>query len=203
MKRVSLVFALLAAAAASARAAPRVSDPDWPCQQVKVPELSVAALWTGPSVDAYRATWKQDPRIADLAGELSQRRVPLDQAEADIANLAKQAGTEKQAKLLALFAGLFDTLDNERTSVIAGLSRFGHRQKELAAELHGDEDALRAAQANATADDAKVATLTQRLAWDAQVFEQRRQSLSYACEIPDVIEQRLFALSRAIQSQLG
>ena len=53
------------------------------------------------------------------------------------------------------------------------------------------------------ADDAKIAALTQRLTWDAQVFEQRRQSLSYACEIPDVIEQRLFALSRAIQSQLG
>lgn len=203
MKSVPLVLAVLAAATLSARAAPRARDPDWPCQQVKVPELSVAAMWTGPSIDAYRTAWKQDPRIADLAGELSQRRVPIDRAQAEIDDLAKQAGAEKQAKLLALFAGLFDTLGDERASVIAGLSRFGHRQKELAAELHGDEDALRAAQTNATQDDAKIATLTQRLAWDAQVFEQRRQSLSYACEIPDVIEQRLFALARAIQSQLN
>ncbi|MGH7152399.1 MAG: hypothetical protein ACREF3_00620 [Acetobacteraceae bacterium] len=137
---------------------------------MKVPELSVAALWTGPSLDAYRTTWKQDPRIADLAGELSQRRVPVDRAKADIDDLAKQAGAEKQAKLLALFAGLFDTLQDERTSVIAGLSRFGHRQKQLATELHADEDALRAAQTDATPDEAKIATLTQRLTWDAQVF---------------------------------
>jgi hypothetical protein len=25
--------------------------PDWPCSQVKVPEISVAAVWAGPAID--------------------------------------------------------------------------------------------------------------------------------------------------------
>jgi hypothetical protein len=25
--------------------------PDWPCNQIKVPEISVAAVWAGPSID--------------------------------------------------------------------------------------------------------------------------------------------------------
>ena len=25
--------------------------PDWPCNQIKVPEISVTAVWAGPSID--------------------------------------------------------------------------------------------------------------------------------------------------------
>lgn len=202
MKRAMLAAALLAGSVIAAQAAPRPSDPDWPCQQVKVPELSVAALWTGPSIDAYRTTWKQDPAIAELAAELAQRRMPIDKAQTKIDAFAQQAGADKQTKLLMLFTGLFQTLDDQRASVIAGLRRFGARQKQLATELHADEDALRTAQSAETPDEAKVADLTQRLTWDGQVFEQRHQALSYACEVPDKIEQRLFALSRIIQPLL-
>ncbi len=202
MRTVALAFGLLAAAALGARAAPRAVDPDWPCQQVKMPELSVAALWNGPSIEAYQTTWRGDPGVADLAGELSQRRVPIDRADAKIAAFAKQAGADKEAKLLALFAGLFETLNTERASVIAGLDRFGGRQQELAGNLRTETEALRAAQAEATPDQAKVAELTQHVNWDEQVFEFRRQSLRFACDIPNIIEQRLFALARAIQPLL-
>lgn len=203
MKVAALAAALLVGSVIAAQAAPRPSDPDWPCQQVKVAELSVAALWTGPSIDPYRTTWRQDPAIAELAAELAQRRMPISQAQTRIDDFAKQAGADTQTKLLMLFAGLFETLDDQRASVIAGLRRFGARQKELATNLHSDENALRAAQSAATPDEAKISDLTQRLAWDGQVFEQRRQALSYACEVPDKIEQRLFALSRIIQPLLN
>lgn len=203
MKRAMLTAALLAGSVITAQAAPRMTDPDWPCQQVKVPELSVAALWTGPSIDPYRMTWKQDPAIAELAAKVAQRRMPIDKARTKIDDFAQQAGADRQTKLLMLFAGLFQTLDDQRASVIAGLRRFGARQKELAANLHADEDALRAAQSADPPDEAKLSDLTQRLKWDGQVFEQRHQALSYACEVPDKIEQRLFALSRVIQPLLN
>ncbi|MEO8716427.1 MAG: hypothetical protein ABI369_15590 [Acetobacteraceae bacterium] len=196
-------FLLVVLAAFGAHAAPRPTDPDWPCQQVKVADVSVAALWSGPPIEAYRKTWQQDPLVATWVGELSPRRVPMEQATTRIEAIAKQEGAEKRAKLVALFAGLFDTLDSERASVVAGLSRFGKRQKELAANLRGEEEALRAAQSSATPDDAKVTELTQRLAWDAEVFESRRQSLSFACDVPNAIEQRMFALARVIQPLLN
>ena len=46
-------------------AAPPNADPNWPCQQIKVPELSVAAMWTGPPIDPYFATWAEDPSVAN------------------------------------------------------------------------------------------------------------------------------------------
>ena len=203
MKTRFLALALTIAAGSAQAAYQRNTDPNWPCQQIKVPDLSVAAVWTGPSLDAARATWSSDPQIADLARRLSQRRVPLDQAETEVAAFAKQAGSDRQAKLVALFAGLFDILDQQRASVIAGLDRFGERQKVLAANLRSEGEALRALQSGTDPDPAKTAELTQQITWDTQIFEERRQSLSFACDVPNAIEQRLFGLARAIQQALG
>ncbi len=190
-------------AIASAHAAPPgAQDPDWPCMQIKVPELSVASVWAGPPIDAYRATWSSDPEIADLASRLMQRRLSLVEAQADITAFAQNAGSERQPKLLALFAGVFDEASRERGSILAGLDRFGRRQKELAVSIRTENEKLQTMQSAASANGQKVADQQNRLNWDLQVFQDRRQSISYACEAPSLIEQRLFALSRAIQAAL-
>ena len=93
-------------------------------------------------------------------------------------------------------------LDDERSTVIAGLDRFGARQKELAAAMRNDNEKLRAMQADPGSDAGDVNQMTQRVTWEAQVFQDRRQALSYACDVPGKIEQRLFALARTIQQEL-
>jgi hypothetical protein len=198
---VVLVVALCAAGAAwSAPPGPR--DPDWPCQQIKVAQLSVAAVWPGPPLDPQHDGWREKPQVADLVHEIAQRRVPIEQAQEKIRAFVEQAADQKQPALLELFAGLFSVLDNERGTVIAGLDRFGARQKELAAALRNDNDKLRAMQADPGSDAGDVNQMTQRVMWEAQVFQDRSQSLSYACDVPGKIEQRLFALARTIQQAL-
>lgn len=201
MRAAALLLLLLGGTAALA--APPVRDPDWPCQSVKVPELSLAALWNGPSLDPYLATWAKDADAAPLAQRLAQRRVPLDEAEKEIKQFAAQSGTAKQQKLLDLMAGLFSMMNAERESVVAGLSRFGRRQKELGGELRGTMESLRKEQDKPDADQAKVAQLTEHVQWGTRVFGQRQTSVRYACDVPNLIEQRLGALARAIQSALG
>lgn len=198
-----LMAALLCAGAipAAQAAPPRNLDPDWPCMQIKVPELSVAAVWAGPPVSAYLATWSQDADVADLAGRLVARRVPMQEAQMEIADFAKAAGHDQQ-KLLALFAGVFQLSNQQRASVLAGLDRFGKRQKELAAQIRSESAALSGLQANASPDVEKVGTAQNRLNWDLQVFRNRSDSIHYACDAPALIEQRLFAVSRAIQAVL-
>ena len=105
MKRGPLALVLVPVAL-SVEAAPPGADPNWPCQQIKVPELSIAAVWNGPPVDQYRETWQREAAVAELAHRLVQRRMPLDQAEAEIRSFADSAGAEKQARLLALFAAV-------------------------------------------------------------------------------------------------
>ena len=44
--------------------------------------------------------------------------------------------------------------------------------------------------------------MTQQVTWKAEMFQDRRQAIGYACEVPGKIEQRLFALARQIQQAL-
>lgn len=202
MKRTATFAALFLAASTALAAPPRERDPNWPCQQIKVPELDIGSVWTGPPIDAAAQSRGQEPDIKDLAVRIAERRLPLDQAQAAITTFAKTAGEEKSAKLTALFAEVFDILNRERQSVLAGLDRFGQRQKELAANIRDENGQLQALQANPNATPQDITERTERLKWDAKVFDDRRQALSYACNAPTKIEQRLFALARAIQQQL-
>ncbi|HTW25651.1 MAG TPA: hypothetical protein VME92_00885 [Acetobacteraceae bacterium] len=203
--RGAFLAALLAAGVvpgvARAEYHPPGQDADWPCMQIKVPELSVASFWTGPAIDPYRSTWSKDPAIADLVDRLSQRRTSMEAATAAIDALAKQAGPDRQAKLLALMAGLYDTLNQERASVLVGLDRFGRRQKELAQQLRTEAASL--GPLPNPSEAAHVSDKQRQLEWDMQVFQDRRQLLSYACDVPNTIERRLFALARAIQQHLS
>ncbi len=54
-----------------------------------------------------------------------------------------------------------------------------------------------------TPDQPQIEELGRQIEWGRRIFEDRRKTMSYACEVPVEIEQRLFALSRAIQSALG
>ena len=112
------------------------SNSDWPCQQILVSHLSPAAMWTGPSVQGLDKT--SDPQIDELAANLAQRRLPIDQAKAQIDEFAKSAGPDRKQKLTLLFALLFDKLDGERAQVIGGLERFGRRQKEMANKIRAE-----------------------------------------------------------------
>ncbi|HEX4365864.1 MAG TPA: hypothetical protein VH023_03495 [Rhodopila sp.] len=203
MRLAVLVAACLVGGGSLAMGAPRNSDPDWPCDQVKVSELSVGSFWAGPAVDPANADWQKDAAVAALVGAVTQRRLPMDQAGQRIAAFAKEAGDSRQHELVLVFAGVFDVLNQERRTVIDGLDRFGVRQKALAANLRQEGETLRAAQTSTPPDDAKVGDLTKHLLWDQQFFETRRQSLRFACDVATTIEQRLYGLSQAIQQNLG
>ena len=176
-------------------------NPDWPCRQILVGRLSVAALWSGPSIEGI--AWRNEEPIADIVAKLAARRTPVEDAERTIEDFARSQGAGKTKKLIAVFAGLFETLNDERTQVIEGLLRFGAKQKELADKIRAENALAREGpgkKPDTSEQDAK--TVAQDLEWDLRVFDERRQSLTYVCETPTLIEQRLFALAKVIQRNL-
>jgi hypothetical protein len=183
-------------------AQPPARDPNWPCQQIKVSEMSLSAVWSGPTVDPGDTTWKDNPAVADMVERLAPRRLPIEQAQILLHDFAQHAGQAKPTQLLQVLVGLFNVLDQERGSVMAGLDRFGQRQKELAAEIRGDNEKLQALQTAPGSDPKAVQQMTQQVTWEAEVFQDRRQAVSYACDVPSKIEQRLFALAHQIQQEL-
>src|SRR5579871_2825262 len=102
------LLALAASADVSLAADPRY--PDWPCAQAKVPDISVAAVWDGPSIEQVRNNWQDDPAIKNLVVRLVARRFPLEEAQKAIVEFLAGAGAAKADKGVLLFAGLFETL---------------------------------------------------------------------------------------------
>src|SRR5262245_31826408 len=109
--------------------------PDWPCNQIKVPEISVAAVWTGPSIDDVGNAWEEDATIKDLVARLAARRTPLDDAQKAISDSVTGTESERQKKAKLLFAGLFKTLNHERSEVMQGIERYARKQKEFSDQI--------------------------------------------------------------------
>jgi hypothetical protein len=174
----------------------------WPCIQRKVPEIALSAVWTIDPPGEAAKTWKNDREIADLVARLAARRTELPEAEKLIGEYAAKAGPDKQAKLQMIFQGLFETLNAERGDVIDGIERYGEKQIALADKLRKQQEALAAKRADAKADAGEVQDMDDQLVWNTRIFDERRKSLSYVCEVPVLIEQRLFELSRSIQAAL-
>jgi hypothetical protein len=176
--------------------------PDWPCNQVKVPEISVAAVWAGPSIDDVGNAWEDDAAIRELVARLAARRTPLDDAQKTISDVITGTESERQKKAKLIFAGLFKTLNQERGEVMQGIERYFRKQKEFSDQIRSTILQLRELQNRPDPDQSRIDELTNRVEWDTRIFEERRKTMNFVCEVPVLIEQRLFALSRSIQQSL-
>src|SRR5262249_6019372 len=176
--------------------------PDWPCNQIKVPEISIAAVWAGPPIDDVGNAWEEDATIRDLVARLAARRTPLDDAQKAIADVVTGGESERQKKAKLIFAGLFKSLNDERSDVLRGIERYARKQREFSDQIRSTILQLRELHDRPGADQGRIDELTNRVEWDTRIFEERRKTMSFVCEVPVLIEQRLFALARAIQQSL-
>jgi hypothetical protein len=176
--------------------------PDWPCAQAKVPEISLAAVWAGPPLGDAASKWKDDAKVSALVPRLAARRTPLEEAQKGIAEFLADSPQEKTERGKLLFAGLFDTLNAQRSSVMIGLERVTRKQREAAEKIRSDTMALQGLQDAPTKDQAKIDELGNQLVWETRIFDDRRQVIKFVCEVPTAIDQRLFALAREIQQEI-
>lgn len=203
MNRIALV--IWASTVALATPAPAADEraPDWPCHQIKVPSLSAAAMWAGPPLDDVVGKWQKDPRTAELVATLAARRTPLEQANKLVVGFIDQSkGAEQQQKAKMLFAGLFDTLNRERSTVMDGIQRFARKRRAFADQIRSEAAQLRTLQTAADPDQSKIDDLTKRITWDTRIYGDQGKTIGYVCEVPQTIERRLFELSRTIQQSL-
>ena len=176
--------------------------PDWPCQQLKVPGISIASVWTGPSIEAER---HQADRCGDSRTRRAAGRPPYPDGGRAETDRGLLAGTneEKQQKAKTLFAALYSTLNAQRDEVMSGIERFSRKQKAMAEDIREETRKLRDMQDKPDADQAQIEELANQLAWQTRIFEDRRKSTSYVCDVPVLIEKRLFDLGSAIQGALN
>lgn len=179
------------------------NDPSWPCIQRKVPELSIGQVWNGADIPESAKNWDADPEIDNLVGELAARRNPLDVAQKRIVEFASGLPRDQvNTKMFLLFQGVFDTLNRERVQVISGISRYAGKQRDMAADLRKEASRVDAMRAKADTDPDELDRLNERLTWETRIYDERVHSLTYVCEVPTIIEQRLYGLSKTINGAL-
>jgi hypothetical protein len=193
--RATTLALVLAAGSAGGQ---QVDDPDWPCIQRKVPTLSLGQMWDGP---VPPEGWRPDGATQELARNLAPRRVPLDRVEAAATEFAEGLpGEERGTGLAELLAAVLRQINAERGQVIAGIARYAHNQAGFSGEIDAMQQEL--VRLRDVPDDGKVwdriEELEDRLAWEARIFKERAQSLTYVCETPVLLEQRAFAIARTL-----
>ena len=85
---------------------------------------------------------------------------------------------------------------------MAGITRYAHKQEALEArieELRGEFATLEAAESK---DFDRMDAVEEELDWSMRIFRDRQQSLTYVCETPVILEQRAFAVGRAVEAVL-
>jgi hypothetical protein len=197
---IGALFAVAASTQLCLAADPRY--PDWPCAQAKVPEISLAAVWGGPPLDDAGEKWKSDPKVSALVEKVAARKTPLDDAQKAIMEFLSTSGTDKMATGKLLFAGLFEQLNAERSSVMGGLERVTRKQRQAADKIRSDTLELQALQGATPPDQPKIDELGNQLVWETRIFEDRRSVIKFVCDVPTAIDQRLFALGRTIQQEI-
>ncbi|MFA5900705.1 MAG: hypothetical protein WC829_16520 [Hyphomicrobium sp.] len=181
-----------------------LGSPDWPCVQRKVPTISAAQIWDGPSVEGIE---NFDPAIRNLTEVLESRRVTSDEADKAIQEYAASIPeAERDKKLTELFASFLSEINTDRGFVMGKVEDFQKRQKARAAELEREGQKLADKGLAATDEllptETKLSPEQQEYNWNARIFQERQQNLTMACEIPALIEQRAYEISRLIRAHM-
>jgi hypothetical protein len=111
----------------------------------------------------------------------------------------------RDRSLQQLFSALLASANSERAVVISGIERFQQRQRARAHEIERQGAEMHRLKERAAQDESVRGELKEaedKYNWDVRVFSERQQSLPLACEVPVLIEQRLFALGREVRSHM-
>jgi len=197
-----LILAALVGFPVAAFAAYPNQDPDWPCQQRLVPEVTAATFWNGPLPMGEAPS---DPRIDRLVNAVAPRDVSLDDAKARIAEFLKTVKPKERAAIVpAAFVAIVAEVNRERSDVIGSIKDLTRRQRDIAALVAKADSDLAAIPETAQGEDAaKRDEALQRKTFLARTFEDTRKTMRYACDVPAQLDARLGAIAQQMQANVA
>ncbi len=98
-------------------------DPEWPCVQRLVPDVSSAVMWPLPVEEDMHSLWKQDAVIRPLAERLGDLPAYTEAEAEAVSKFAQSVPDEqKEAQLSLLAVGILDvTKDDGKLAAAKGL----------------------------------------------------------------------------------
>lgn len=197
----TLGYALGLALVAAPLQAADFSDPTWPCIQRKVEHLSIGLMWTHPVPEEPAADEGTRREVQRLASALALRRLDLEDLRPEIEDFAARHDGSPDM-LSRVFADVFNTLSTRRTKVISGIADFSLNQIDLAKRIEAAQTEMANLMDADTPDLDRIDALEEQLDWDQLIYSDRQSTITYLCETPTLIEQRLYALSQMLRQQI-
>jgi hypothetical protein len=194
----------LIALGSAAHAAPPASDPDWPCRQRLVPELTGATLWNGPPLP-IDGKWQGDKKIAAVVTAVSNRDLPIEDGKTQLGKFADSVRPAERRKILPeIFAGIVDEINRQRGTIITRIEELTRRQRGIGDVVSKITTELEQIPEDAEGADAeRRAEIVERRNYVIRAFEEEERTMRYACEAPVDLEARLGDYARLLQAKLG
>ena len=175
-------------------------NPDWPCEQIYIYEISPAVVWAGPSTAGMEALWQQDEEIQRLVNRFTSPDYDVENADKEIADFAeRQNPEEKDRKLTLLFSGVLEALNNKRKKELNGITRYARGQAARANRLSEELDEMIGLQDDPSpAAQERFQLMQSEMEIKQRMFDEREAFIQHLCTRPRIVEERLGTLARAI-----
>jgi len=172
-------------------------DPEWPCIQRLIPEVSPAVMWPVPVEDDMRDLFSQDPATHALAEELGDIEIFTDahqQSIQEFADAIEESQREYQLTLLA--TGIVDVSNGVRKDFIDGIKRYTRQQIVIAEQIEASLNELSELDEQTGEVTATQEEIRETLRWHERVYDQRERSIQLLCEEPVELEEKLSQVLR-------
>ena len=171
-------------------------NPDWPCIQVLIKELSWGSIWTGQPLDDDSSKWVDDDSLRSLAEKLMNRKTKEEEGIKELKKYIKKNNSAKER--VKLFHALFDTTNEIWKKRINKLLNFGKRQRLTAEKISIKLEKIKELSEDLDKNKEEIQKLEQERLWDVRRFEDRRSLSDSLCEQPRFYEKRLGVYSSVI-----
>ena len=164
-------------------------NPDWPCIQVLIEELSWGSIWTGPPLDENSSKWIDDDNLSALAKKLMNRKTKENEGISELKKYIKKNNSPNE--LTKLFHALFDTTNKIWRKRTEKLLNFGKRQRLTSKKISMKLDKIKELSKDHNLNKDEIQKLENEKFWDIRRFEDRRNLSDSLCEQPRFYEKRL------------
>ena len=171
-------------------------NPDWPCIQVYIEQLSWGSIWTGPVLDENSSKWINDEKLSSLAEKIMKRNTKENEGIKELKKYIKKNNSPEQ--LTKLFHALFDTTNIIWKKRNEKLLNFGKRQRLTSEKISTKLGKIKKLFKDHESNKDEIQKLEQENFWDVRRFEDRRALSDSLCDQPRFYEKRLGIYSNII-----
>ena len=198
MKRIIILILIIFFSSNRAYAQPpgQTVNPDWPCVQVYIEELSWGSIWTGPALNENSSKWGDDEKLSSLAEKIMKRNTKENEGIKELKKYIKKNNSPEQ--LTKLFHALFDTTNIIWKKRNEKLLNFGKRQRLTSEKISTKLGKIKKLSKDYESNKDEIQKLEQENFWDVRRFEDRRALSDSLCEQPRFYEKRLGTYSNII-----